>query len=105
MPTNINSLKRQTHIQYCNDKCIEYKNNTCKLWRIINSIMGKLNDKTSCIDHIKNIIVSYNPSDICYMFAEHFALIGKNLAQNIPHQKRSYRTIETKYQVWYKPFT
>ena len=26
-----NSLKRQTHIQYYNDKCIMYKNNICKL--------------------------------------------------------------------------
>ena len=44
--------------------------------------MGKLNDKTSCIDHIKiNNIVSYNPSDICNVFAEHFAVIEKNLAQ------------------------
>ena len=48
-----NSLEGQTHIKYYSDKCIEYKNNTCKLWRIITSIAGTLNDKTSCIDHIK----------------------------------------------------
>ena len=57
-----NILKWQTCIQFYNDKCIEHKNNTCKLWKIINSIMCKLNDKTSCIDHIKiNNIASYNP--------------------------------------------
>ena len=44
--------------------------------------------KTSCIDHIKvNSIVSYNLPDIYNAFAEHFALIGKNLAQKFPHQK------------------
>ena len=44
----------------------------------INSIMGKLNDKTNCIDYIKiNNILSYNPSDMCNAFAEHFASIGK----------------------------
>ena len=76
------------HIHFYNDKCIEHKDNTCKLWKIINSITCKLNDKTSCIDHIKiNNIASYNPYDICNAFAEHFALIGKNLAQKIPYQK------------------
>ena len=51
--------------------------------------MGKLNDKTSCIDHIKiNNIASYNPFDICNAFAEHFALIGKNLALKIPSPKQ-----------------
>ena len=51
--------------------------------------MGKLNDKTSCIDNIKiNNIVSYSPSDIHNAFAEHFALIGKNLAQEIPSPKK-----------------
>ena len=45
--------------------------------------MGKLNDETSCIDHIKmNNIVIYNPSDICNAFAEHFALIGETFTQN-----------------------
>ena len=39
-----NILKRQAHIQFYNDKCIEYKYNTHKLWEIINSITGKLND-------------------------------------------------------------
>ena len=56
--------------------------------------MGKLNDKTSCIDHIKiNNIVSHNPSDICNVFAEHFSLIGKDLAKKFAHQKRIYMTI------------
>ena len=52
--------------------------------------MCKLNDKTSCIDHIKtNNTASYNPYDICNAFAEHFALIGKNLAQKIPSPKKN----------------
>ena len=56
--------------------------------------MCKLNDKTSCIDCIKiNNIASYNPYDIWNAFAEHFALIGKNLAQKFPHQKRTYMII------------
>ena len=52
--------------------------------------MCKLNDKTSCIDHIKiNNIASYNPYDICNAFAEHFDLIDKNLAQKIPLPKKN----------------
>ena len=56
--------------------------------------MGRLNDKTSCIDHIKiNTIASYNPLEICNAFAEHFALIGKNLALNIPSPNKTYMII------------
>ena len=85
-----NILKRQACIQFYNDKCIEHKNNTHKLWKIISSITGKLNDKTSCIDHTKiNNIPSYNPFAISNAFAEHFALIGKNLALRIPSPKRN----------------
>ena len=94
-----NILKRQTCIQFYNDKCIEHKNNTHKLWEIINSINGKLNDKTSCIDHIKvNNIASYNPFAISNAFAEHFALIGKYLTLKFPHQKRTYMIIFIKFQ-------
>ena len=78
-------LKRQTHIQFYNDNCIEHKNNTCKLWKIINSITCKLNDKTSCINQIKiNNIASYNSYDICNVIPEHIALIGKILEEKIP---------------------
>ena len=51
--------------------------------------MCRLNNKTSCIDHIKINIVSYNPSDICNAFAEHFASIGKYLAQKNPSTKKN----------------
>ena len=40
-----NILKGQACVQFYNGKCIDHKNNTCKLWEIINSITGKLNDK------------------------------------------------------------
>ena len=52
-----------------------------------------MNDKTSCIDHIKiNNIASYNPYDICNAFAEHTLykyMIGQNLAQKIPSAKKN----------------
>ena len=52
-------------------------------------VCGKLNDRTSCIDHIKiNNITSYNPFAISNAFAEHFTLIGKNLAIKIPSPKK-----------------
>ena len=48
-----NILKGQAHIQLYNNKHTEHKNNTCTLLEIINSITGKLNEKTSCIEHRK----------------------------------------------------
>ena len=63
--------------------------------------MCKLKDKTSCIDHIKiNNIASYNPYDICNVFAEDFALIGKHLAQIIPSPKKDIHDYINKISRW-----
>ena len=45
-------LKRVSKINFFKNKCIEYKNYVQKLWHMINSCIGKTNDKTTIIDHI-----------------------------------------------------
>ena len=48
----------QKAIRYCKsqyylNKCIEYKNNSRKLWNLINSKISKCNNKTDSIDKIR----------------------------------------------------
>ena len=67
-------LKRYAKVQYYNDKCNEYRNNMSKLWKIINNISGKMNNKTSIIDHIKiDNVRCYNSQLIANKFGEFFS--------------------------------
>ena len=49
----LTKLKRISKINYYKYKCEEYKNNTKKLWGLINSCIGKHNDKSTVIDCLK----------------------------------------------------
>ena len=81
-------LKRHAKFKYFNDKCSEYRNDTSKLWKIINQISGKFNNKTSIIDHIKiNKVRCYNSQLIANEFGEFFSSIGRKYAEKIPNPK------------------
>ena len=72
-----NKLKHVLRLNYHNSKCIQYKNNIKQLWKVINQVIGKINDKTSCIDCIKvDNIEYYQPKDISNHLGKYFANIG-----------------------------
>ena len=55
-----------------------------KLWNLINSIIGKTNDKTSVIDHITvENVCYYDAKEVADKFGKFYSTIGANLAQNI----------------------
>ena len=63
-------------------QCEKYKQNSEKLWNIINSVWGKNNDKTSSLSYITvNGINKFKSSEICDEFAHYFSKIGENLAK------------------------
>ena len=49
----LKKLKRISKINYYKNKCEEYKRDVRKLWHMINSCIGKTNDKTTIIDHLR----------------------------------------------------
>ena len=70
-------IKRHCKIDYYHDKCAKFKNNTKKLWKIINSATKGLNDKSSVIDSINvNNIEITEGKQIAEEFAKYFASIG-----------------------------
>ena len=73
----LQKIKRIAKKNYDGEKCVEYKNNTKKLWRIINEISGKANNKDCLIDSLKvdNIYV-YEAQKIANMFGEVFCNSG-----------------------------
>ena len=78
-------IKRLAKIQYFQSQCNEYRNNTGKLWKIINTISGKTNDKSGLIEKIKvNNIMNYNPAVIANSLGKYFSEVGSNFAGKIP---------------------
>ena len=71
-------------------KCRENKNNTRKLWQLINKATGKINDKTSIIEYLNsNGVQLHNPEDITNHFGEYFATVGNKFADKISKPTRN----------------
>ena len=81
----LRSIIRCTKLIYYQDRCYEYKAQTKKLWRMINEIACKSNDKSSLIDYLKiDGIKEYNANTISNGFAKYFANVGERFAKQIP---------------------
>ena len=86
-----NKLKqiiRKSKEDYYRGKCVEFKRNTSKLWKLIQRLTCKTKDRTSLIDYLKIDNIDYHEHQImAEEFAKHFANVGKNYASQIPAAK------------------
>ena len=81
----LTKIKRFCKKDYYKNKCIEFKSNTRKLWKLINFTLKKTNNKTCIIDYIQtNKINEYKGELIAESMAKYFAGVGKDFANNIP---------------------
>ena len=80
----LQKLIRLSKVNYFNGKCYEYKNDSKKLWNLINKINGKLNDKSTIINQITidNLLIT-NKQEIANKFAEFFSSVGPSFARKI----------------------
>ena len=66
-------------------KCKEYKQDSCKLWKLIHELLNKSTNKGESISAIKvNGTPRYDPATITNEFCKHFSSIGESFARNIP---------------------
>ena len=80
----LRKVKRAAKLKYYQQKCIDYKQNTKKLWGLINKINKKTVDKSTLITKIKKDNIIYQSGrDISNILAKHFATIGKTYAEKI----------------------
>ena len=80
----LNRVKRQAKVTYYNNKSVEYKHNTKKLWQLINSQLGKCKHRGNIIPHISvDGIRTYEPEVIANSFGKFYSEIGMNLASTI----------------------
>ena len=78
-------IKRAARKAYYTSKCVEFKRNPKKLWQFINSISGKVNNKTELVECLSiNNIDHYDANSITNEFGKHFSTVGKKFAEAIP---------------------
>ena len=83
-----NKLK-QIKEDYYRSKCIEYRQNTSRLWKMINKLTNKTNDKTDIIEYLRVGNQDYYEHRIIVEeFAKHFSSVGKKYAEQIPSPKK-----------------
>ena len=81
----LKTIIRRAKEKYYQDKCIEYRQNTAKLWKLVNQLSNKENDKTNLIEYLKiDNVEIYNSKVIAEEFAKHFPKVGKRFAEQIP---------------------
>ena len=84
----LKKLMRFTKNKYLHDKCMEFRQDSRKLWNLINRIIGKENNKQHVIDSIKsNNVLRTDPYSITNTFNDFFATVGKTYAgkQQVSH--------------------
>ena len=82
--------KRTARQLYYRKLCKEFRYNSQKLWKIINSITGKTNNKYEIVDYLKvNNVEIHKREEIATEFAKHFSKVGACFANKIPAPKRT----------------
>ena len=77
---------------YYRNMCQEFRHNSTKLWKLINGIAGKIQNKNELIEHISVDNIHYEKGqEIANEFAKHFSGIGKKYATCISEPKLHYK--------------
>ena len=81
----LQKILRNAKVTYFREKCKEYKQDSCKLWKLIHSILNKTSHKGECIKAInKEGVPRYDPTTITSELCKHFSSIGETFANKIP---------------------
>ena len=97
--TILDKSKNFLKTTFYKNKCLEFKQNSKKLWKMINSITNKTNDKTTLIDSLKiDNIEYYDSSSISNNLCKYFATVGENLSAKIPKPKKTIASYLSKIQ-------
>ena len=87
-----NSLKRVAKKDYYLRKILNFKNDSKKLWQLLNSVVGKTRNKLDLPDKIKdaNDVLVHGSVAIANTFCKFFAGVGPNLASQIPQPNKPF---------------
>ena len=75
---------RKSKNSYLHEKCTEFNQDSSKLWKLVNKIIGKSNNKTESIDSLRiDNMLKYDPESITNGFCDFFSSIGETYAKKI----------------------
>ena len=96
----LKKLLRRSKLSYFNKKCIEYKQNSRKLWQLINQVINKIPKKSQVIESLRiGNLVKYSPQEITKGFCDHFAQIGRSYASRISTSRVLVETYSSKIKM------
>ena len=88
----LRKVKRKARQMYYQNMCQEFRHNSTKLWKLINGIAGKIQNKNELIERISVDNIQYETGpEIANEFAKHFSNIGKRYASCISEPKLHYK--------------
>ena len=75
---------------YYQDRCLEFKGNTKKLWGIMNTAVNKISDKSSVIDELTVEGVKITKQNhIANSLGNYFASVGEKFPNKTPTPNKS----------------
>ena len=82
---NLKKVIRLSKNRYFHEKCNEYRNDSRKLWKLINDIVRKTSgSKKNMIERLKiKNLMKYDPDSITNEFCEFFSTIGERYSHDI----------------------
>ena len=87
-----NSLKRNAKKEFYASQILKFKDDSRRLWQVINKIVGRSRNKLELPDKIKdaNNIIINGTEAIANAFCKFFANVGPNLANKIPQSSKNF---------------
>ena len=90
----LRKVKRYARKKYYLDRCVEFRSNTRELWKTINQVIGRNNDKSTCISELKTEkLVIMRQIDIANELGRFFSTVGggggQKFANNTPKPEKN----------------
>lgn len=86
-----NKTKREAKFKYYRDQINEYRNDSAKTWKILNTLIGKTSNKHDVTGYFKvDGTLTDDKMIISNEFCNFFTNVGRNLAQRIPSSQFSF---------------
>ena len=96
----LKQIMRKRKEDYYKTKCIEYRSNSSKLWRMINKMTNNERDKTNMIECLKiNNIIEHRAKIIAQEFGKHFSSIGMEYAKKVEKPNKNIDHYVTKIPI------
>ena len=78
----LKGIVRKSRITYLHHKCAEFRQDSKRLWQLVNTLIGKETNKTHVIESIRSgSLLKYDPYSITNTFCEFFATVGEKYAE------------------------